>query len=390
MSRAAGRRHLLGEHLDEFAAFCADRELPIYRAKQVFEWVYQKGVTDFHAMTSLPVGLRRQLAGEWVIFRSSITRQRESTDGTVKLLLEWPDGATSECVLIPDGPRRTACISSQVGCPVRCAFCASGVDGLQRQLTAGEIVEQAMRIRALCAPRPGGGGSAVRRPVPPVEESQFLTNVVFMGLGEPLANYGAVIRAIRIMNAEWGMHVGARRMTVSTVGLPRQMHRLASEDMQVNLAVSLHAPNDDLRVRLIPWAARTPMADLVAAGRQFFDATGREVTIEYILLAGVNDSVGQARELAGLCRQMRCNVNVIRYNPVPGLDFVRPTSTTTQRFVQQLRSLGVNAHVRKSRGLDIEAACGQLRRAAAPPAVGEPGTEKCEVTGGTERLSIQS
>lgn len=338
------RRHLLGTPPDVFAAFCAEHDLPAYRAKQVYEWVFGRGAESFEAMSNLSKPLRAMLAEHWTLFDSEIVQRQESTDGTVKLLLAWPDRATSECVLIPDEKRRTACISSQVGCPVGCAFCASGIGGLQRQLTAGEIVEQAMRIRQLC------------------DEKHPLSNIVFMGLGEPLANYGPVMAAVRVINSDQGLNIGARKITISTVGLPGQIRKLAREGLQVNLAISLHAPNDALRKKLIPWAAKTPVADLVAAGREFFDQTGREVTLEYILLAGVNDQLDHAHQLTKICRQMRCNVNLIRYHPVADLGFERPESYATHRFAEELRSRGVNVHVRKSRGMDIDAACGQLRR----------------------------
>ena len=358
--------------MDEFAAFCAEHDLPAFRATQVFEWVYRKGVADFDAMTNLSKPLREMLAQHWVIFASQIIRRQESTDGTTKLLLEWPDGATSECVLIPDEDRRTACISSQVGCPVGCAFCASGLTGLQRQLSTGEIVEQAMRVRQLCEPQaeqtePRAGGNRRGRKANSDEApaGTRLSNLVFMGLGEPLANYAGVLKALRIINAEWGLNIGARKITVSTVGLPSQIRRLAGEDLQINLALSLHAPNDELRQQLIPWAAKIPMEELVDAIREYFERTGREVTIEYILLGGVNDQPEHAYELGTLCRKMRCNVNLIRYNPVAGLGYERPGTYESQRFLQRLRERGINAHLRKSRGRDIDAACGQLRRRAA-------------------------
>ena len=344
MKSSGTKQHLLGTSLDEFAAFCAEHKLPKYRIKQVFEWVYRKGACDFEAMTNLSKLLREQLAEVWSIRAGSEARRQVASDGTIKLLIQWADEATSECVLIPDGRRRTACISSQVGCPVGCSFCASGLKGLQRQLSAGEIVEQAMRVAELC------------------DVDHPLSNIVFMGLGEPLANYDAVLSAIRIINADWGMNVGARKITVSTVGLPKQIRQLARESLQINLAISLHAPNDDLRKRLIPWAKNFPIDDLISAGRYFFDTTGREVTLEYLLLGGVNDQLEHANDLVRICRKMRCNVNLIRYNPVPGLAFERPSATATHHFVEQLKSRGVNAHLRKSRGSDIEAACGQLRR----------------------------
>lgn len=338
------RRHLLGTPLEAFSAFCAERELPAYRAKQVYEWVFGRGADSFDVMSNLAKPLRAMLGEHWAIYTSEVTHRQESGDGTTKLLLQWPDRATSECVLIPDAKRRTACISSQVGCPVGCGFCASGIGGLQRQLSPGEIVEQAMRVRQLC------------------DEKHPLSNIVFMGLGEPLANYGAVLAAVRIINAGWGMNIGARKITISTVGLPNQIRKLAREGLQINLAISLHAPNDALRKKLIPWARNVSIAELVAAGREFFDVTGREVTIEYILLAGVNDQLDHAHQLTKICRQMRCNVNLIRYNPVADLGFERPDSYSAHRFAEELRSRGVNVHVRKSKGMDIDAACGQLRR----------------------------
>jgi len=340
------QQHLLGTTLDDFASFCAEHDLPKYRPGQVFEWVYEKNANDFAEMTNLSKPLREMLADNWVIQTSTEINRRQATDGTTKLLLAWPDGQSCECVLIPDGKRRTACISSQVGCPVGCQFCASGIGGLQRNLTIGEIVEQAMNIRQLCEP------------------DHKLNNIVVMGLGEPLANYDALVAAVRIINADWGMNIGARKITISTVGLPKQIRRLAKENLQINLAISLHAPNDTLRQKLIPWTRKISIDDLAAAGRYFFETTGREVTLEYLLLENVNDQPEHAYELVRICRKMRCNVNLIRYNPVPGLPFGRPSSFAAHKFTEHLRSRGVNVHVRKSRGLDIEAACGQLRRSS--------------------------
>ncbi len=327
---------------------------PGYRANQVLDWVYRRGASSYDVMSNVPEALRARLAAELPIYESTLAKRQDSTDGTIKLLLRWADGATSECVLIPDGQRRTACISSQVGCPVRCAFCASGLAGLERQLTTGQMVEQAMRIANLCA---DAGG---------------LSNVVFMGSGEPLANYDATVHAVRTINAAWGMEVGARKITVSTVGLPVLMRRLADERMQITLAWSLHAPTDELRQRIIPWARRDRLESLVCAARYYFDRTGREVTLEYILLGGVNDGEEQARALAGIARRTRSNVNLIAYNPVPGLPFQRPDDGSVQRFRTALRLAGFHVTVRRSRGLDIDAACGQLRRGETGSACGAP------------------
>lgn len=318
---------------------------PKYRADQVLRWAYQDGATSYEQMSNLPKAMRAKMEAAMPLFTSKVIRSQESSDGTIKRLLQWPDGATSECVLIPDEDRRTACISTQVGCPVGCVFCASGVGGLQRQLCAGEIVEQAMRVRELCV----AGGSR-------------LSNIVFMGLGEPLGNYAATVQAIRTINAEWGMVIGARKITVSTVGLPTQMRRLAEEKLQITLALSLHAPTDELRRQLIPWAERVSIESLIDAGKYYFEQTGREVTLEYILLGGVNDSIEHAEALAKIARQIRSHINLLAYNPVEGLPYERPSNSACVRFLDTLRAQGINAHIRKSRGLDIDGACGQLRR----------------------------
>lgn len=319
--------------------------LPRFHANQILEWVYRRHAITFDDMTNLPADLRRQLEAHYTILRSSVAQRQEASDGTTKLLLRWPAGGTTECVLIPSAERLTACISTQIGCPVKCAFCASGVDGLQRNLTAGEIVEQALRLAAL-------GAEAGRR----------LSNIVFMGLGEPLANYHATVRALKTINHDWGLAIGARKITISTVGLPTQIRRLADEDLQVTLALSLHAPTDELRQQLIPWAQRVTIRELIEACRYYFERSGREVTLEYILLDGVNNLPLHAEQLAGISKQMRSNVNLIPYNEVPELGFKRPTSGSVSSFADLLQRRGVNAHVRHSRGRDIDAACGQLRR----------------------------
>ncbi|MCH8967175.1 MAG: 23S rRNA (adenine(2503)-C(2))-methyltransferase RlmN [Planctomycetes bacterium] len=327
----------LGQLLESWAE-------PTYRAGQVLEWVYRRGVASYEEMTNLPTTLRARLSVEVPLYTSTIDRKLVSSDGTVKLLIRWPDGARSECVLIPDDPRRTACLSTQVGCPVGCRFCASGLGGLERQLLGGQIVEQAMRISRLC-------------------DDEFpLSNIVFMGLGEPLANYRATVQAVRTINADWGLGIGARKITLSTVGMPERIRQLADERMQITLAISLHAPTDELRSRIIPWARRGDIEALVQAANYYFERTGREVTLEYLLLGGVNDTPQHARDLCAIAKRMRSHVNLLLYNRVDGLEFQRPVDTDVQRFLAVLRERGVNVHLRKSRGLDVDAACGQLRR----------------------------
>ncbi len=318
---------------------------PAFRGKQLRHWVYRKGITDPDQMTNFALPDRQRLRQEMTFLRADILRHQVSADGTRKLLLGWPDGAQAETVMIPDGNRRTACVSSQVGCPVGCKFCASGLNGVKGSLSPDQIVEQVYALNQLLQPA-----------------DQRITNVVFMGMGEPMANYNNVLQAIRIMHDTQCLNLGARRITISTVGVPMRIRQLAQEELPLNLAISLHAPNEPLRRQLIPWAEHFALEDILQAARDYFDKTGREVTLEYILLSGVNDRPEQARELATLCHTLRANVNLIRYNEVSSLPFQRPRSDDVVTFQEILRASGVNAHVRKSRGRDIDAACGQLKR----------------------------
>ena len=321
---------------------------PRFRAGQIREWVYRKFVADPEKMTTLSKAGRAALGERLAFTTATVSKNQLSSDGTRKLLLTWPDGAQAETVMIPDADRRTACVSSQVGCPVGCKFCASGLEGVKGNLTAGRIVEQIYHLNAFLQQ----GGDAVGR----------ITNVVFMGMGEPLANYAHVMDAIRILHEPECFNIGGRKITISTVGVPPKMRELAREGLPINLAISLHAPNEPLRKQLIPWAEHFPLNEIMDAARHYFDQTGREITLEYILLAGVNDRPEHARELVKVCRTIRANVNLIRYNEVAALPFGRPKAEDVVTFQEILRKGGVNAHVRKSRGRDIDAACGQLRR----------------------------
>ncbi len=417
--------HFFDLSRDDLRQRCADWGLPVFRATQVLEWVYRHGIIDPAAMTNLSARDRQTLAENLAFTSGSIAADQRASDGTRKLLLTWDqrvlrvgnaspaalpqlnDAASqTECVMIPadDGEksRRTACVSSQVGCPVGCRFCASGLGGLDANLTAGQIVEQvwhlshnaaASAVRAVgrkppdelaCAlddslgTSPGTGGlrptaltnqgTEGLRPAAPTNQQgtarstiHRISHVVFMGMGEPLANFDNVIRAIGTLMAEWALGISGRRITVSTVGLPAQIRRLADADLPVTLAISLHAPNDALRQQIIPWAQRVSIQQLLDAGRHYFDHTGREVTLEYILLSEVNDQPAHARELAAIARTLRSNVNLIRYNEVSPLPFKRPGDEAVTRFLNILRRAGVNTHLRASRGRDIAAACGQLR-----------------------------
>ncbi len=312
------------------------------------EWVYRKFCADPQKMTNLSRGDRVMLQERVKLASATVSSNQLSNDGTRKLLLTWPEGAQAETVMIPDGDRRTACVSSQVGCPVGCKFCASGLNGVKGNLSAGQIVEQIYHLNLFLHQ----GADTVGR----------ITNVVFMGMGEPLANYANVMQAIHILHDPGCFNIGGRKLTVSTVGVPPKMRELAREGLPINLAISLHAPNEPLRKQLIPWAEHFPLNEILDAARYYFDETGREITLEYILLAGVNDQPEHARQLVKLCQTLRANVNLIRYNEVPGLPFGRPRSEDVVTFQEILRQGGINAHVRKSRGRDIDAACGQLRR----------------------------
>ncbi|MFG0284951.1 MAG: 23S rRNA (adenine(2503)-C(2))-methyltransferase RlmN [Phycisphaerales bacterium JB039] len=263
--------------------------------------------------------------------------------------------------------RRTACISSQVGCPVGCRFCASGLGGLDGNLSTGRIVEQVWRLNRMLA---GAADSSEAHPASPPGDrgaTPRITNIVFMGMGEPLANFKNVTNAVRTLAAPWGPNISARKITISTVGLPAAIEKLADQlELPVTLALSLHAPTDEIRRSLIPWAEYSTIDELLGACRKWFEKTGREITLEYTLMAEVNDRPEHARLLAKLCKRLRANVNLIRYNEVEGLPFGRPASADVQRFQQELRDAGVNVHIRASRGRDIAAACGQLRHEAAP------------------------
>jgi 23S rRNA (adenine2503-C2)-methyltransferase len=357
-----GRTSLFEFDLASLTAEVEAMGLPRRTAPQLLKWIYEKGVTDFEKMSDLSKDARAQVAARFATLQGSVIRHQVATDDTQKLLIEWaatddvPAETTlrlvgtatdrqTETVLIPTEDRRTACVSSQVGCPVGCKFCASGLGGLDGNLTAGRIVEQIWRLGRL----PGVGR---------------VSNVVFMGMGEPLANFNNVTQAIRTLNAEWGLGIGARKITVSTVGLPPAIRKLCTFDIPVTLALSLHAPFDELRRQIIPWAEYSTISELLDACQEWFVKTGREITLEYILLGGVNDRREHAEELARLARTMRANVNLIRYNEVAGVPFSRPKHDDVHVFQEVLRAKHVNVHIRASRGRDIAAACGQLRHEA--------------------------
>jgi 23S rRNA (adenine2503-C2)-methyltransferase len=326
---------------------CVDRDLPPWRANQILSWVWTLGAESYADMTDLPRDLRGRLPGMLPLFATRVRSVHESADGTLKLLVGLADGNVIETVVIPEGERRTVCISTQVGCPVKCAFCASGLDGLVRNLTAAEIVEQVLHAR---------------RALP---RSRPVTNVVVMGIGEPLLNLEALQQALGILTAEWGLGLGSRRVTVSTVGMLKQVRALAASPVRPNLALSLHAPNDRIRRELIPYRPAGTVDEMIEAGRGYREAAKRDVTFEYVLLEGVNSAPEHAAELARRLTGARVKVNVIPYNVVPDLGFAMPSAGTVDRFVKTLGDAGVWVTVRKRKGDDIAAACGQLRALAA-------------------------
>jgi 23S rRNA (adenine2503-C2)-methyltransferase len=340
------RRPVLELSPDELLHWLAERGQPPMRARQVRRWLVAGRAESFEQMTDLPAGLRRALAEEFAPLGTRVERHLVAADGTHKLLLRLADDQLVECVLIPEHDRRTACISTQVGCGMGCVFCASGIGGVVRNLTAAEVLEQLLRLRNL---------------LPPEER---LTNIVVMGMGEPLANLDNLLAALDVATAKDGLGIGARHVTVSTVGLPAKIRRLADLGRQYHLAVSLHAPNDALRTRVVPTNDKTGLAAILDAADYFFERNGRRVTFEYVLLRGVNDSAEHADELARLLRGRCAHVNLIPFNDVEGLPYRRPTDEALAAFVERLRRDGVSVKVRKRKGSEIDAACGQLRRSA--------------------------
>lgn len=318
------------------------------RVKQIHRWLVQ-GVTEFEKMTDLPVGLREALANCYIPFTSQILLHSKATDETEKLLLEFPDKKQIETVVMREEGRATVCLSTQVGCGMGCVFCASGLEGVQRNLKTEEIQEELLQIRKLL----GAGGR--------------ISHIVVMGMGEPLANLERLLPALDWASSPSGLGISARNITISTVGLPKKIIELAGHQKPYHLAVSLHAPNDQLRNRIVPTNEGTGIGEILDAAQQYQEISGRQVTYEYILLAGINDQAFHAMELAKLLSGRQSHVNLIPFNPVQGLPWQRPEEDSVTMFRETLRLRGVSATVRKRKGADIDAACGQLRREAARP-----------------------
>jgi len=339
-------RSLLAPEIEE--AFAALGQ-PAYRAKQVLRWLYEKRVRSFEEMTDLPAPLRAQLSSAFAFDELEVIRKTGSKDTTQKFLFRLGDGNLIESVLIPASPalygedsdRRTLCVSTQVGCAYGCKFCASGLNGWTRNLHAGEIVEQVMKAEALAGER--------------------VDNIVFMGMGEPLANFENLMRAIGIINAPWGVHLGARHITVSTSGLAPRIRELAEQPLQIRLAISLHGATDPVRQQIMPVNRKYPLAVLLEACAYYTQKKKQHLTFEYILIDGINDAPEQARALAGHARALRAKVNLIPYNTVEGLPWQRPDRARMNAFLAILKRQEVPATIRTEKGHDIDAACGQLR-----------------------------
>lgn len=329
---------LLGASVTELTQWVQEQGQPAYRGRQLYQWIYQQGARSLTEISVFPKQWRESLA-DFPIGRSTLHYRSESPDGTVKYLLSLADGNIIETVGIPTSERLTVCVSSQVGCPMACDFCATGKGGFSRNLKCHEIVDQVLTVQE--------------------DFGQRVSNVVFMGMGEPLLNLDAVVGAVKSLNQDVG--IGMRSLTISTVGIPGRIRQLAEHQLQITFAVSLHASNQQLREKLIPSAKGYPLETLLEECREYVQATNRRVTFEYVVLAGLNDLPEHAIELAGHLRGFQSHVNLIPYNPISEVDYQRPTGKRIQAFVDALEKQHIAVSVRRSRGLEKDAACGQLR-----------------------------
>lgn len=332
--------HLLGMSTAELEEFVGSLGLPRFRGRQIASWMYKRNAADITEMTDLPASLRSVLHSKAVLHRSEAVRTSRSKDGTEKVLLRLADSESIEAVLLPYEDRVSVCASTQVGCAAGCVFCATGSGGFVRNLSAGEIVDEVLTLQRTCSRR--------------------ITHVVYMGMGEPLLNYENVLKSIRILNEEVG--IAMRHITVSTVGITPHIERLAVENLQLTLAVSLHAPNDEIRSAIMPLASRYPLRALMDACRSYTEATHRRITFEYMLIEGVNDALSLARQLAGMLRGVLCNVNLIPYNSVENVSMSRPSNSQIRAFRAALEEAGITVTQRVEMGDSVSAACGQLRR----------------------------
>ncbi len=317
--------------------------LPKYHAKQIFNWIYQKGVLDFNNMSDLPAALREKLAAEFYILGLELADLQKSSDGTIKFLFELEDKNLIEAVSIPAARRVTGCISSQVGCKFSCQFCASALKGFKRNLTVGEILDEVLYLKNNT-------------------QQAELTHIVFMGTGEPLDNYENVLKSIRLINSPDALNIGARRITISTSGIIPGIERLESEDLQIELSVSLHAADDKTRSQLMPVNKKYPLEALIQCCHEYIAKTNRQITFEYILIKGLNSNLASAQNLVKLLKDLRlAKVNLIPANSIPELKIIPPLNAEILTFKECLFKSGINVTLRRERGQDIDAACGQLR-----------------------------
>ena len=345
---------------------------PAYRVAQILDWLYARRVTSWEAMTNLPKALREKLRGHYSLTTLELARKQGSRDTTQKFLWRLPDHSLIESVLIPANPalygevsdRHTLCVSTQVGCAYGCKFCASGLEGWKRNLGVEEIVEQVLAVERWNTTNAEGRVQNAETASPPPSTSaggRFIDNLVIMGMGEPLANYDNLLAALKILNAPWGGGIGARKITISTSGLAPQIRKLADEPLQFRLALSLHGATDDTRNKIMPVNRKYPLKELTAACDYYQQKKGRMITFEYILIAGVNDGLDQVAPLAKLARTLNAKVNLIPYNKVEDLSWERPAEQVQEAFLAALERQNVTATLRREKGHDIDAACGQLR-----------------------------
>src|SRR5688500_7664762 len=348
---------------DEVACQFEQWGQPAYRVDQVLQWLYERRVTSWDAMTNLPKALREQLKQAYTLNTLQLARKQGSRDTTQKFLWRLGDGSFIESVLIPANPalygeasdRHTLCVSTQVGCAYGCRFCASGLEGWKRNLGVEEIVDQILAVE-----RDAFGGASSVESHQPVGD-RLVNNLVIMGMGEPLANYDNLLKALKILNAPRGGGIGARKITISTSGLAPQIRKLAEEPVQFRLAISLHGATDDVRSKIMPANRQYPVNELAAACEYYQSKKGKMITLEYILIKGVNDGMDQIKPLAELASRLNAKVNLIPYNKVEGLPWERPDEGAQDRFANALSARGVIATLRREKGHDIDAACGQLR-----------------------------
>ena len=353
------KKSLLGESLESFESEILAADFPKYRAKQVFDWIFKKRISDWDSMKNLPKAFLEWLRANYVIDPTKILLDKQSNDVTQKFLIQLEDKRLIETVLIRapqegvglDKSRKTVCVSIQVGCAYGCKFCASGLAGFKRNLFASEVIAQLIHMSRIDSPKLEQTSN----------ESVSFDNIVFMGMGEPLANYNELVNVLKIMNASWGLNIGARRITVSTSGLAPEIEKLANEGLSIRLAISLHGATNEVRNQIMPINKRYPLEVLIPAIEKFREKHGRMVTLEFILIDGVNDSLEQAKALVKIAKRLHAHVNCIPYNKVEGLEWKRPSITRQNKFVQILKDANVSVTIRREKGHSINAACGQLR-----------------------------